>query len=55
MIHQWAKKLIKNLNSVKPEVIKPLHIFVTGNAGTGKSFLLNTAYEHLTKLFSFKN
>ena len=55
VIHDWAKKLLKNLNCVKPEVIKPLHLFVTGNAGTGKSFLLNTAYEHLTKLFSFKN
>ena len=55
VIHEWAKKLLKNLNCVKPEVIKPLYLFITGNAGTGKSFLLNTAYEHLTKLFSFKN
>ena len=31
-----------------------LHLFVTGNAGTGKSHLVKTIYHSLTKTFSYR-
>ncbi|MEO2221042.1 MAG: AAA family ATPase, partial [Nitrosopumilus sp.] len=54
-IHKWAKQHLKYQNCINPRKVEPLHLFVTGNAGTGKSFLLNLLHNHLTKLYSYKN
>ena len=35
--------------------LAPLHIFLTGNAGCGKSFLMNVLYQSLTKILSYGN
>ena len=50
-VHDWAKCYVKNLSSISTCVIEPLYIFVTGNAGCGKSFLTKVLYQSLTKLF----
>ena len=55
IIHKWAKQFLKYQNCIIPKSVEPLHLFITGNAGTGKSFLLNLLYNHLTKLFSYRN
>ena len=55
IIHKWAKQYLKYQNCIIPKNVEPLHLFITGNAGTGKSFLLNLLYNHLTKLFSYRN
>ena len=55
IVHEWAKHSVKNLSSVSTSVIETLHIFVTGNAGCGKSFLTKVLYHSLTKTFSYRN
>ena len=35
--------------------LEPLHIFLTGNAGCGKSFLMKVLYQSLTKILSYGN
>ena len=40
LVHDWSKKCVKNLSSSAPAPVDPLHIFLTGNAGCGKSFLV---------------
>ena len=36
-------------------MVKPLYIFLTGDAGCGKSFLIKLMYQSLTKVFSYGN
>lgn len=36
----WCRKLIKNTNTLKPRQVKPIHLFVTGGGGAGKSHLI---------------
>ena len=36
-------------------MLEPLHIFLTGDAGCGKSFLMKVIYQSLTKIFSYGN
>lgn len=38
VIYNWAVNKLKYLNTLSPINIAPLHIFLTGNAGCGKSF-----------------
>ena len=54
VIYNWAKSFVKNLSSDATIQIDPLHIFLTGGAGTGKSHLIKTIYHALTKLFSYR-
>ena len=46
VIHKWARDYVKNLSSKHVKYVKPLHIFLTGGAGIGKS--------HLSRLFSYQ-
>lgn len=54
VIYNWAVNKLKYLNTLSPINIAPLHIFLTGNAGCGKSFLTRVIYHSLSKLFSYK-
>ena len=55
-IHEWTKSYIQNmsLGSAK-SYIEPLHVFLTGNAGCGKSFLMKIIYQAVTKALSYEN
>ena len=55
MVHGWAKKSVKKFPSLTPTAIDPPHIFLTGNAGCGKSFLTKVLYQSLSKTFSYRN
>ena len=45
----WAREYIKNLSCKKPSEIKPFYLFLTGGGGVGKSHLLTTIYNALSK------
>ncbi len=47
----WCRKLIKNMNSLKPQQVKPIHLFVTGGGGAGKSHLIKTIHHTALKTF----
>ena len=37
VVLDWAKKQIQNKNSSSPVPLDPIHLFLTGSAGVGKS------------------
>lgn len=53
IIYSWAKLTIKYRNCLLKRKIEPVRLFVSGGAGVGKSYLMKTIYEALTKLFNF--
>ena len=55
IFHNWSKRSVKNLSSISQSAIDPLCIFLTGNAGYGKSFLTKILYQSLTKTCSCRN
>ena len=54
VINKWARDYIKKLSSVLHNEILPLHLFVTGSGGCGKSHLVNIVYHSLTKMLCAK-
>ena len=52
VIHQWAREFVKNKSAKVPTKIDPLHIFITGKGGCGKSHLLKTLFSSMTKTLS---
>ena len=46
----WCRSKIKNMNSLKPEEVKPIYLF-TGGAGAGKSHLIKAIYHTVKKTF----
>ena len=50
VVLSWASRFIKNMNCKNPENVEPLHIFLTGQGGCGKSHLVKTIFHTLSKL-----
>ena len=48
----WARNTLKQMNSVFENVVEPLHLFITGGAGVGKSRLVTILTSFLTKTFN---
>ena len=55
IVHSWSKQCIKSNLASTLVNMEPLHIFLTGNAGCGKSFLMKVLYQSLTKTLSYGN
>ena len=47
----WCRNRVINMNSFQPKKIKPLNLFITGRAGTGKSHTIKTIYHTFVKTF----
>ena len=54
VIHKWARDYVKNLSSKHVKYIKPIHIFLTGGAEVGKSYIFKAIFMSISKLLSFK-
>ena len=52
-VNKWARDQIKSKNCKVLEKRKPIHLFLTGSAGTGKSHLLATIRHVLVKSLSY--
>ena len=55
IINKWAQDYIKNLSCNSPRCVLPLHLFVTGGAGVGKSHLMKTIYQSLMKTLAYRS
>ena len=51
IVLSWCRKLIKNMNSLKPVEVEPIYLFLTGGGGARKSHLIKTIYHTAVKTF----
>ena len=51
IVLKWCRDKVKSLNSEKPYKTAPIHLFITGGAGAGKSHVIKTIYQTATKTF----
>ena len=54
-VFSWASKYVKNRNNTEAPSVQPLHIFLTGQGGCGKSHLIKTIYHAVSKLLLRKD
>ena len=55
ILQSWAQQQVKNKSVSYLSIIESLHIFLTGDADCGKSFLMKVIYQALTKTLSYGN
>ena len=55
VINKWAREYVKHSSCLLNESISPLHLFITGSGGCGKSHLIKTVYNSLLKILTSKN
>ena len=55
VVLNWGKRHVQNLKSKNPILLDPIHIFLTGGAGVGKSHLVKCIYNCLSKLLAYKS
>ena len=53
VVNKWARQSLQNRSADSTLNIPPLRVFVTGNAGTGKSFLIKTLHSSVSKTLNF--
>ena len=53
-IHKWSRDYIKSLRCKVIKKVKSFHIFITGGAEVGKSYLIKTMFLSLNKILRYK-
>ena len=53
VVLSWCRNLIKSVNCLTKQTIEPIHIFVTGGGGGGKTHLIRTIYLTAVKMFKY--
>ena len=54
VINKWARDFIKKRSCVVNTDVPPIHLFITGSGGYGKSHLIKPVYHSLTKTLCSK-
>ena len=54
VINKWAPDYVKYSSCLLKESISPLHLFISGSGGCGKSHLIKTVYNSLSKTLTSK-
>ena len=54
VVLSWCRNSIKSVNCLTRESIEPIHIFVTGGGGGGKSHLIKTIYHTAVNMFKYR-
>ena len=54
VVYTWAKTFMQHSKEHSINTVKPLYIFLSGNAGCGKSYLLKCMHQALSKILSRK-
>ena len=52
-VYSWAKETVKQKSSVKPNLVKPFNLFLSGSSGVGKSHLIKTIYQSVPKVLQY--
>ena len=53
-VQNWSRNFVKNLTCKVPTEIEPFYLFLTGGGGVGKSHLLTTIYNAVSKELIYK-
>ena len=52
-IYHWARNVVKHRYSIVPNEVQSFHLFLTGVGGCGKSHLIKTVYQSVSKLLLY--
>ena len=52
-VHKWARDYVRNQSFKVYKQVKPIHLFITGSAGFGKSHLMKPFYFSVTKTLMY--
>ena len=53
VIMKWARNHVKHSSCAQQKQVDPLHLFITGDGGCGKSHLAKTVFQSLSKVLSY--
>ena len=52
-VYLCSKETVKQKSSIKPNIVKPFNLFISGSGGVGKSHLMKTIYQSVSKVLQY--